>query len=247
MASDELVTLHLNSERQSAETTVRLLIPATSARQVMFVLPVEPIGGQAWGDPFAAIVEHGLHDKYGLVCVFPTFSAIPWYANHPTDRRLQQEAYFIEEVLPLVADEHPESARLDRVLIGFSKSGLGAVNLLLRHRSLFAKAAVWDAPLGMASFRRYGAAEIFGTQENFESYSVWTALERDAQSLQDRERIGLFGYDVFRGHMQAAHYKMLQWGIPHHYADGPRRAHRWDSGWLPEAVAFLAENASQPL
>lgn len=38
---------------------------------------------------------------------------------------------------------------------------------------------------------------------------------------------------------------MLKWGIPHHYVDGPQRKHAWDSGWLPEAVQFLAADRNR--
>jgi len=33
---------------------------------------------------------------------------------------------------------------------------------------------------------------------------------------------------------------MLALKIPHAYHDGPRRKHDWHSGWLPEAIKFLA-------
>lgn len=38
------------------------------------------------------------------------------------------------------------------LLIGFSKSGIGAQDLILRHPDLFTLAASWDFPANMATY-----------------------------------------------------------------------------------------------
>ena len=86
--------------------------------------------------------------------------------------------------------------------------------------------------------------EVFATPENMDKYCVSALLEREAARLAGKPRLALYGYSDFRGHHQFLHYRMLKLGIPHEYADGPRREHRWDSGWLPEAVDFLSRDAS---
>jgi S-formylglutathione hydrolase FrmB len=206
----------------------------------LFLLPVAFAETSPWGDPLPEILEHDLHNRHSLICVMPSFTGMPWYADHPTDPRSQQERYFIEDVVPLVEASCSQVRGVDRLLLGFSKSGFGAFNLFLRHPGMFAKAAAWDAPLGMASINKYGSAEAFGTQANFDEYYLWEALKQNAGRLDDEHQLGLFGYDTFRGHMQATHYQMLKWGIPHHFVDGPRREHQWNSGWLPEVIEFLA-------
>lgn len=56
--------------------------------------------------------------------VAPTFSQVPWYADHPTDLKIRQETYFINVVLPLVEQTYPAQKSPDgRLLLGFSKSG----------------------------------------------------------------------------------------------------------------------------
>ena len=75
--------------------------------------------------------------------------------------------------MELVERGRPDPLDGNRLLLGFSTSGYGAFSLFLRHPGLFAKAAAWDAPLGMTTHNRYGAAETYGTQENFNKYSVW--------------------------------------------------------------------------
>ena len=236
----------LASKHQSGATCVKLVLPESGPpRGTLYLLPVEPGEGDAWGSPLTEVLKHDLHNQYRLTCVQPTFSAMLWYADHPTDQRSQQERYFIEDVVPLVEREYPDLLDGYRLLLGFSKSGYGVFSLLLRHPDLFAKAAAWDAPLGMTTHNRYGAAQAFGTQENFDKYNVWDLLRRSTESLGDRVRLGLFGYESFRGHMQATHFQMTKLGIPHHYADGPQRKHAWDGDWLPELVEFLAREGER--
>ena len=35
------------------------------------------------------------------------------------------------------------------------------------------------------------------------------------------------------------HQFLVEKNIPHRYVFEPRRRHSWESGWMPEAVAFL--------
>ena len=90
----------------------------------------------------------------------PTFSHLPWYADHPTDPDIRQESYLLEVVIPFIEANYPARAdRRGRLLLGFSKSGWGAYSLLLRHPDVFGKAAAWDAPLMMSEPGKYGSGD----------------------------------------------------------------------------------------
>ena len=62
-------------------------------------------------------------------------------------------------------------------LIGFSKSGLGGQDLILKHPDIFALAASWDFPAGMSSYDGLGAdtASSYGTDANFQANYRLTA------------------------------------------------------------------------
>ena len=235
----------VDSEYQAGQTEIKVLLPDRMKHDmqypVMYVLPVEAGNGNRYGQGLLEVKKHDLHNKHGVVCVFPTFYHLPWYADHPTDPRIRQESYFLKVVIPAVEERYP--VRRDaggRWLVGFSKSGWGAFSLLLRHPDMFARAAAWDAPMTMDTPNRYGMKAIVATQENFESYRILSLLTRRAEQLQTGTRLGLFGYGNFRSHHQTAHARMQALKIPHEYRDGPRRKHDWHSGWLPEAVRFLS-------
>ena len=177
-----------------------------------------------------------------MICIQPTFSQVPWYANHPTDAKIRQETYFLEVVVPFIDRAYPTLAKQEgRLLVGFSKSGWGAFSLLVAHPLLFGKAVAWDAPLMMQQPDKnlHCMADIFGTQENFEKYRISTWLEKQAAKLSGPLRLIHFGYGNYREQHQSAHKLMEELKIPHQYRDGPKREHSWGSGWLPNAVQML--------
>jgi hypothetical protein len=196
----------------------------------------------------AEIERLGLHNRFQLICVQPTFSHLPWYADHPSDRQIRQEAYLLQVVLPFVAGNYPAApGRENWLLLGFSKSGWGAWSLLLRHPDRFGRAAAWDAPLAMHAPNKYGMGPIFGSQQNFEHYEIATALRRNAAWLQGPARLGLFGYGNFQAQHEATETLLVELGISHAYAAGPWREHVWGSGWITEAVEFLASSGPASL
>lgn len=236
----------VQSDFQSGTTKIYVLLPEQledeKKHRVLYVLPVEAGDSQRWGKALEEVRSHDVHNQHGLICVYPTFSHLPWYADHPTNLRIRQETYFTEVVVPFVERTYP--ARRDRegrLLLGFSKSGWGAFSLLLRHPDLFGKAAAWDAPLDMNAPNRFGMEGIFATQENFLQYQITALLKRQADKLRNHTRVIHLGYDNFRNHHLSVEKLMSDLQIPHIFRDGPKRTHAWNGGWLPEAVQLLAQ------
>ena len=231
----------IRSPYQPGTTRVRILAPDTlppkARRRVLFVLPVEPAPEHRWGDGFATVRKLNAHNRFGLIVVAPSFAQWPWYCDHPTDAAKRQEAYMLQVVVPLVQRLYPHEAR-HRALLGFSKSGWGAWSLLLRNPDQFGAAAAWDAPLMMKK-PLFGMNAIVGTQANFERYRIPLLLEQHADAVRGRTRLALLGYGNFRSHHQQCHALLERLRIPHVYADGPKRPHHWDSGWVEEAIVAL--------
>ncbi len=244
--TDEGWFIHrLMSDSQSGPTEIKVLLPdqmeAGKRYPVLYVLPVEANNEHHYGDGLTEVKRCDIHNKHSLICVAPTFAHLPWYADHPTDKSIRQESYFVKEVIPLVERLYPARAeRSGRWLMGFSKSGWGAWNLLARHPTVFDRAAAWDAPVDMSRFDLYGAGQIFGTQDHFETYRLLPALKKCTPLLDTPPRLVLTGYDNFRSEHETAHQQLNEWKIPHLYRDGPKRKHTWNSGWVEEAVELLA-------
>ena len=251
---DGFLAHRVQSPYQAAATQVRVLLPddlvpgelvSGQRYPVIYVLPVEPGRATRYGDGLVEVRKQNLQNKFGAIFVGPTFSDLPWYADHPANPQVWQETYFLSVVVPLVERSYPVSTRpADRLLLGFSKSGWGAWSLLLRHLDLFGRAAAWDAPLMMTEIGQYGDQKIFGTQENFAQYRLIDLLRKHAPQLRQEKRLVLTGYGNFQQHHQQAHALLEELRIPHDYRNGPQRKHDWHSGWVAEAVEQLMADRS---
>jgi enterochelin esterase-like enzyme len=241
----------VESPYQPGGTQIRVLLPekleAGRRYPVIYMLPVEAARENRYGDSLVEVQKHKLHEKHSAIFVAPTFSQLPWYADHPTNPDIRQETHFLKVVVPFVEKTYPALAEPPgRLLLGFSKSGWGAWSLLLRHGDLFGRAAVWDAPLTMERLGKYGTTDILGTQENFEKYRIPDLLRARAMDLAVESRLILSGYQNFREHHEQAHALLVELKIPHEYRDVPSPKHDWHSGWVPLTVELLLQKPADP-
>ncbi|MBM3995434.1 MAG: hypothetical protein FJ303_14965 [Planctomycetes bacterium] len=244
--ADGIRVHRVQSEYQAGVTEIRVLVPdnldKTKAYPVIYVLPVEAKNGRVFGNGLVEIKKLNLHNRLGVIFVEATFSHLPWFADHPTDARIRQETYFLKVVLPFIEKTYPAlKHRTGRLLLGFSKSGWGAFSLLLRNPEIFGKAAAWDAPLMMAMPNKYGMADIFGTQENFEKYRLTKLLDAHGKELGNSPRLAILGHSNFRDHHIQAHELMKRLDIAHEYRDEKKSPHTWHSGWVEPAVQWLVK------
>ncbi|MGE3808267.1 MAG: alpha/beta hydrolase-fold protein [Gemmataceae bacterium] len=240
---DGIVQHTLASKFQGKPTLIRVLLPDQLEKgkryRVIYVLPVEAGSESRFGDGLLEVKKLDLHNKLSVVFVAPTFSQLPWYADHPADAGKQQESYLLKDVLPFIEKNYPVSAeRKGRLLLGFSKSGCGAFTLLLRHPDVFERAAAWDAPVALDK-PAYGGADIFGTQENYENYRIDKLLASKGKQLGKEKRLALTGYNNFRKHHQTIHALLDKLEIPHEYRDEKKDRHHWNAGWIEDSARFL--------
>ena len=211
----------IESPRQATANFLRVARPRGKSNRTVLILPVTAnISGQ-WGDGFYEALKLNWVKRYNVTIAAPSFSHLPWYADHPTNPKIAQESYLLHDILPRL------SGRI--LLLGFSKSGNGAMTLLLRNPGQFAAAAAWDAPLLLDAPGKYGSGEIYGTAENFAGYHIPTLLEK---RFRDPMKIAVSGFGSFQADIAGAHEKMTALGIKHEYDNASRRPHHWSSGWM---------------
>lgn len=238
------LTHEVVSPYQAGKTHIRVLLPEPlDPRQrypAIYVLPVEERDGDEYGNGLIEVKQHRLANEHQAIFVAPTFSHVPWFADHPSDPTIRQETYLVDVVVPYVDKTYPVRHSQDgRLLLGFSKSAWGAWTLLLRHPDVFGRAAAWDGPMMMDHSGPFGSGAIFDTQENFAKYHVSRLLGERAATLRDGKRLILMGYSGFPQGHEKMHALLDELEIPHEYRDGPKRKHDWHSGWVSEAVDLL--------
>ncbi len=248
-------TIHLtvDSPHQPGPTAVRVLQPASGAApsRVLYILPVEPGIGGRFGDGLEEIRRHDLHERFGFAAVCPEFVQMPWYIDHPTDPTRQQEAHLLDVVLPLVDAalglSGPRPGSRTRLLLGFSKSGWGAVSMMLRHPQVFVAAALWDAPLMAEQPAQGWAIEALldddAVGDSFRRHALPDRLREHGRvfgnRLSDQPRLVLLAGGHHAPHMTAAHALLTDLHIPHAWLGPFDVAHTWHTGWVASAIESL--------
>jgi S-formylglutathione hydrolase FrmB len=245
-------TIHMQTiqgPHQPSFTVVAVVTPDTMAKdrtyRTLYVLPVEPGVEHRYGSGLQEVLRADIANRHQVICVAPTFNAMPWYADHPTDPALKQERHFLDTVIPWVEQNYPvKRDATGRLLLGFSKSGYGAVMLLLRHSDVFGRAVAWDAPVDKTRPDQFGMIDVFGTDEHFEQYAIPELIKRHGEMFKGGPpRILLMPKRDGDHPMGGVHRQMLARDIPHVYEFTEKIEHRWDSGWIPRAAEMVLEES----
>jgi predicted transcriptional regulator len=233
--------------------TLRVLIPTNPAAGVahnfLYVLPVETGVGSSFGDGMDTMAALDAEDQYNLTIIEPSFSDDPWYADNPNDPNLQYETFMTSELVPWVTANLSTTGTEQNWLIGFSKSGIGGQDLLLKHPDLFQLAASWDFPADMSAYDEYGSssADNYGTDANFQANYRLTSAFLDAHKapFMTNNRIWIGGYYAFQTDVSDYDALLTSEGIQHTLGPMQPIAHTWDSGWVPAALAALYQDSIQ--
>ena len=226
---------------------IRVLKPTRPApgmaHNFLFVLPVQPgVDNLTYGDGLDTIDRLNAENTYNLTVVEPSFAVDPWYANSPVDPHEQYETFMTRQLEPWVKATLAVTGHEQSWLMGFSKSGLGAEDLLLKHPDLFTLAASWDFPAGLATFDALGdSAQGYGTNANFQAHYRLTPafLEAHRAPFENINRIWIGSYGLYRPDVEAYDALLTSVGILHSTENPIQMAHAWDSGWIPVALSAL--------
>jgi len=217
----------------------------------LYVLPVEPEQGTQYGDGLETLLNLNAQNQYNLTIIEPSFAIDPWYANNPDDPSVQYETFMTRDLVPWVEQNLGAGTPAgggQNWLIGFSKSGLGAQDLLFKYPELFSLAASWDFPADMATYDAFGSssADVYGTDANFQASYRLTAsfLEAHRTPFLSSNRIWIGGYDVFGTDMTDYDALLSSEGIPHSTQTPVQMDHGWDSGWMQTALSALSRDSA---
>jgi hypothetical protein len=249
---------NMTSTEDGGSTQVtRVLKPSNPAAGVkhnfLFVLPVEPDQGTSFGDGVATMAAANAQNQYNLTIIEPSFPTDPWYADNPTDSTMQYESFLTTQLVPWVKANLATTGTEQNWLIGFSKSGIGGQDLILKHPDLFSVAASWDFPAAMTSYAGAdpygtvggGSAGNYGTDANFQAnYRLSSSfLTAHKAPFTSANRIWIGGYSAFQQDMASYDSLLTQVGIEHTTETPTPTSHAWNGGWVPQALAALEQDS----
>ena len=234
---------------QSGTNTVEVVVPSGFMQgrtyPVVYLLPVNAGTKGPWGHPLEEILKNGLADRYQAICVTPSFALLPWYGNNPDNPSVHQTEHLLKAVVPFVESRYPVNGT--NYLVGFSKSAIGALGLALEHPVKFSGVAVfenWYGEPDSLQWETWGFKECHGTREAYDFWDPGHLVTRHAVELAAKPaRITVIGGGPGpRPGVDQLMDLLRQKNIPHLEIWERSMGHRWDSGWLPLAMASLLRN-----
>jgi len=237
-------------------TILRVLSPTDPAPgmspRFIYVLPaiVDVDLESEFGDGLEELRALNVHNDYNAHIIAPSFLAEPWYADHASDPDRRYERFMIDHLVPWVEANLSVTGQEEHWLIGFSKSGFGAVGLLLRHPTVFDAAAVWDFPADQPDAYDFQMLQNYGTDANFQANYRLTSdfIAARKEPFQAARRLWLsddfatyYGVPTFRDEVLAFAGRLGANDVLFRLEGGDTRPHTWSSGWLAGAVAGLQD------
>ncbi len=127
--------------------------------------------------------------------------------------------------------------RQTNILIGFSKSGLGALNIAIDNPGLFHSVIIFDSPFMHKGFPLWNTADFY-TLATWKKDLAENRLD-DIKSLSCNTKIIHIGGANFHRDHEAFHRLLNTHNIPQKYISCPQFAHGWASGWLTENIVSI--------
>src|SRR5258708_2570249 len=232
----------------SQQQIIRVLEPtnpiAGKPRRILYVLPVDAgvdTLSSFWSDGLEQLRLLDVQDRFNMVLIAPSFNYEPWYGDNVTDPTMRMESFMINHLVPF-GDTFGQGGDVpQRFLIGFSKSGNGALDLNFRHPDVFDAAAAWDSPAQLSDITAFDGLPLnFGTQANYNLYNIPALILSNPTPFQQLNRLWISGDQAdWTADMIQLNQQLTSASIPHTWVAGPVRVHSWSSGWLEGAVEDL--------
>jgi hypothetical protein len=215
------------------------------AHHFLFVLPVTAEGDDNFGNGMDTVRALNAQNDYNVTIIEPSFPIPPWYADNPLDPNFRFESFMALELQPWVKAHLAVTGNEKNWLLGFSKSGVGGLALILKHPDLFTVAAVWDFPADMDTYTDFAADLNYGTEANFQNNYRLTSdfVSARMTSFLANTRIWISGYNAFQTDVSDFGSLLTSLGIQFQAAPGVLQRHRWDGGWVPAALAALSQQS----
>ena len=159
----------------SQQQIIRVLEPTAAclgkARRILYVLPVETgvtTLSSTYSDGLEELRLLNVPNRFNITLIAPSFNYEPWYGDNPLDSTHRMESFIINDLVPFGDTFVQGTSSPQRLLIGFSKSGNGVLDLVLRHPDIFSAAAEWDSPAQQSSVSAFAGLPLnFANQSNY--------------------------------------------------------------------------------
>ena len=238
------IRIKIKSDYQEDSTIIRIVgteITDDSVLNLVFVLPVEEYKKDyRYGvgiDECQKLIDNNFVSK-NVVFIQPDYVRIPWYGNHISNKEIRQLDYTLEVIKYIKTKYSYLDKKIKVFLLGFSKSGWGAMNILISHAYLIDGILIWDAPLSTRGIEKWGMQQIFGNEDNFnKNYFLLRENGIKHEALKNKIII-IGGYDYFEDSSIEFLDLLDENEIEYFHDNTLSYPHKWDKNWIYKLLTY---------
>jgi pimeloyl-ACP methyl ester carboxylesterase len=128
------------------------------------------------------------------------------------------------------------------VLVGFSKSGLGAWNIARSIPDRVEATLIFDAPVARTEVPPWGTAGFYPNRETWLNDLPIRRVREFKTALPSRHRLILISGANFPDEMSALSQALTAANVEHIFLPRPHLIHHWNSGWIEEGLGVLTSH-----
>lgn len=125
------------------------------------------------------------------------------------------------------------------VLVGFSKSGLGAWNIAHTIPDRIAGTIIFDAPVARDALPPWNTAVFYASNAAWQKDLPIRHIAEFRAAMPASHKLILVSGESFHDEMSQLSQALDEAGVVHRFLPRPDLQHHWQSGWLAEALARL--------
>jgi hypothetical protein len=164
-----------------------------------------------------------------IIFIQPEYSQIPWYGNDDNNSKPGQMEYTVDLIYSFKQKYKNKETRV--YLLGFSKSGFGSMNPLIKYPELIDGIMICDTPLSTTWNVDWGMQDSFGTEKNFMENYYLMRENLGLQGLKNKTLI-IGGFDLFEVQTKEFLVSLEENGIRYIYDNKLKYEHKWNKEWL---------------
>jgi len=125
------------------------------------------------------------------------------------------------------------------ILIGFSKSGLGAWNISRQIPERVTATIIFDSPMSRQTLPTWGTAPFYPDDATWQADSPINSIDHFCRSVKPDHQLVLISSTAFHEEMEDLSTALRDKNFPHSFLSCPHFKHHWNSGWLKKGVAEI--------
>jgi pimeloyl-ACP methyl ester carboxylesterase len=129
------------------------------------------------------------------------------------------------------------------VLVGFSKSGLGAWNIARRIPELVSGTIIFDSPVARQELPSWGTAPFYADDASWQEDLPLNTIDEFQAVVPETHQLVLISGPGFHDEMCQLSEALSTRACKHAFLARPHLKHHWNSGWIEEGLNEWVERS----